>query len=415
LFTGTIPQHNDISIEQTSLEIHLNGNSGPFKWIAGTFWQDERQNYKLAADFLYGVIDYSDTPEVWDRNYAAFAQTTYSLTDDWRFTGGIRYTYDDKTEGGPGSGTTVLDPLHIFSNETLSFSPSLGQDTFRHTTYKAGLEHDLALQSLLYANVATGFHAGGIQPGSTVGPNPTAFAPETLTAYTIGLKNRFFNQTVQFNIEAYLWNYDNLQVQALGSINAADASSTEAEKVFNAGKARIDGFDSDAKWLITPNDELSLNVVYTNALYLKFYYLDLLNGPTNDSGRRFAYVPPWTETLSYMHTFNLPGGGRLEANLHSKIQSQATLAYNEPYAADTISRAYTRSDFNLTFFTPDKHWSVTGYVRNMENHPDLDLVFGNAISPGTSTEPIYAPHAVITPEESVQAPRTFGGILNYSW
>jgi iron complex outermembrane receptor protein len=412
VFTGTLPQHNNISIEQGSLEVRLHGTEGPFKWIAGTFWQDEKQNYRLQADFLYGVVDYSDTPDVSDRNYAGFAQATYSLRDDFRLTGGIRYTYEEKSETGNGS---TLDPLHIFGPDTFASTPVGGHDTFNHVNYKAGVEYDLGPQSFLYANIATGFHAGGIEPGVAVGPNPSTFAPETLTAYTLGLKNRFFNDTLQFNIEGYYWKYDNLQVQALGAINEAGGTSTEGVKVFNAGAAHIEGFDTDVRWLITRHDQLSFDILYTNAVYVDFYYVDLLNGPTNDSGRRLPYVAPWTETIDYLHSFDLPNGGKLEPAVHSKIQSRTTLAYNTPYAPDAVSGAYTRTDINLTYYAPGGHWSIAGYVRNVEGRADLDLEFGTAVAPGVSTEPIFAPGAVVTPGVSLQAPRTFGAIINYAW
>ena len=411
LFTGTLPQTTRFDTSQGSVEVRLNGKAGPLSWIAGAFWQKENVAYHLRADFIAGAQIYSDLPDVTDETVAGFGQATYEIIRGLRLQGGIRYTYDHKSEKGADSTTTTVDPLNFFDVGGYLVSPATGSVDFRHVTYRGGIEWDASAKSLLYANYATGFHSGGLEPGASVGPNPTTYAPETLSAYTLGSKNRFFNNRLQLNLELFYWLYHSLQVQALGGLNGGGNSSIQGEKVFNAGKAHIDGVEVDANLLLTGNDLLSANVVYTNAVYDSFGYVDLLNGPVNLTGKKIPYVAPISASLSYTHTFHLSNGGSVDASVHTRIQDRATLSYNPSPDPTTISPGYTRTDFNVTYTAPNDRWSVTGYVRNIEGSADLDTVFGNSTGPGVGLTPTNT----FTPEVSIQAPRTFGFIVRYKF
>jgi iron complex outermembrane receptor protein len=74
--------------------------------------------------------------------------------------------------------------------------PNAGSLDFSKTTWKAGVEWDPADSVLMYANIATGFKAGGFFVAAP--PNNT-FLPEELTAYTIGAKSRFLDNRMQLN------------------------------------------------------------------------------------------------------------------------------------------------------------------------------------------------------------------------
>ncbi|MGC4084839.1 MAG: TonB-dependent receptor [Vicinamibacterales bacterium] len=79
--------------------------------------------------------------------------------------------------------------------------PNGGSLNFTDTSWKVGVEFDLRDQSLLYANVRTGFKAGGFAPGLA----PNTYKPEKLTAMRLGSKNRFFDNRLQANLEVFYW------------------------------------------------------------------------------------------------------------------------------------------------------------------------------------------------------------------
>ena len=59
------------------------------------------------------------------------------------------------------------------------------EDDYSAVTYKAGVEFDLSAASLLYAQISTGYKAGGF---NTSAMPPGTYDPEKLTAYALGPK-----------------------------------------------------------------------------------------------------------------------------------------------------------------------------------------------------------------------------------
>jgi iron complex outermembrane receptor protein len=156
-------------------------------------------------------------------------------------------------------------PASFYTTACDSYDPATGSCYFpldgdlkkNSVTWKAGLEFDPGPRSLLYANVATGFKAGGFF-GSLP---PNTYKPETLTAYTLGSKNRFLDNTLQVNAEAFYWIYQNKQVTHLGPIQPGGFNLITE----NAGKARIKGAELELVWQPTPRDALSANIQYLDA------------------------------------------------------------------------------------------------------------------------------------------------------
>jgi len=121
----------------------------------------------------------------------AYGDATYSVTDTWRLIAGVRYTHDHTV------GTSYFYTLDGSNNPTTS------DQTFPHTTWRAGLQHDLTRENMLYFTASTGFIAGGANPGGV-----TPFQPQTNTSYELGSKNTFITSdyvaSVRTTVEAKL-------------------------------------------------------------------------------------------------------------------------------------------------------------------------------------------------------------------
>ncbi|MEO6338701.1 MAG: TonB-dependent receptor, partial [Caulobacteraceae bacterium] len=197
--------------KQKSLEVRLANSIDKLNWVIGAYAFDEsvkaNQFFDQASN---GTVVNS---ELGTKSFAAFGQATYALTDKFRVTGGIRYTTDNKTqatqaETRPFVGFVPPGPP-AFIPIILSIPSTAVTDVdFNKVTWKGGVEYDLGPQSLLYASVSTGFKSGILF--SATGRNYSE--PETLTAYTIGSKNRFLDNRLQLNVEGFYWDYKNQQV-----------------------------------------------------------------------------------------------------------------------------------------------------------------------------------------------------------
>lgn len=84
-------------------ELRFYDNEGPWIWSVGAFYLEEDQYSFLGSTgdrglFFQGVE--FNMPDVDTSSYAVFADTTYSVTDRFRLTGGLRYTEDEKSRRG---------------------------------------------------------------------------------------------------------------------------------------------------------------------------------------------------------------------------------------------------------------------------------------------------------------------------
>jgi iron complex outermembrane receptor protein len=224
------PSEQNVMAHQSSVETRLSSpeHQTRLKWQAGLYYFENgaHQDSFLNQGFTDPTLSFSDT----DKSVAAFGQVTYSILPQLRITGGLRGTtetlaqdgsgHDDYTPAAFSSFTSYLTGLGVpgliipaIVNSTLKpIGYGLGNAaTFRNISVKAGVEYDVAPNSLAYADFSTGFKSGGINSDLNTALAPNVYKPETLDAYSIGSKNRFLDGTPQLNAEAFYWDYRNHQ------------------------------------------------------------------------------------------------------------------------------------------------------------------------------------------------------------
>jgi iron complex outermembrane receptor protein len=383
---------------QVSQEFRLSGQYDRFKYVLGAYYFDESQNFALydhAGRVSSGLLS---VPILTDNSYAGFGEITYSVLPTLRIILGDRFTRELKTiDGSYTSGSTgAVYPFAHSSNEHAD-------------NYKVGFEYDVLPHSMLYFTASTGFKSGGFYPN--IGAD--AFKPEKLTAYELGIKNRFFDNRLELNLEAFDWGYTNRQFSHLGEVTNAEGQSLNAVILgtYNAGQATLRGFDATAKIVVTDNDTLSFEAEYNSTLYNSFIYTQpygfattgsdgCVLGPNNHgtqtincSGRPLSRAPMWSGTMGWEHDTDL-GFGTLQANIRTHLSTSYWLDVD--YVPNEKASGYTRTDFDLTYRPVSGKWSVGAYVHNLEN---------SAVYTGGVEQPFAAglTYATILP------PRTFGG------
>jgi iron complex outermembrane receptor protein len=395
---------------QMTAEVRLTSkNDQPLRYVLGAFYFYEQQDgYNNYNQGFLANTEYF--PRLKTESKAVFGQLTYALTDTFRIVGGGRYTQEDKTLTGSTRNSSFFVP-----NPPLV--PISGNLSFGKFTWKGGVEWDVAERSLLYANVSTGFKAGGFYPSA--GKN--TYAPETLTAYTLGSKNRFLNNTLQVNLEAFYWEYKDQQISYVGPIESTPGNFAQAGVTVNAGRARMYGGEAEVVFQPTHNDTIGATVQYLNAKYQSLIYnaISTSGAPlvtscavSNDtrvatpptrlfivdcSGKPGVNAPEFTVNLSYEHRFQLGGGYDLAAGARSRIETSSWL--NLDYLDYQRRDGSTTSDAYLTLTAPERRWSVTGFVNNLEN----STVFAGGLTrPITNT-------TILT----LRPPRTYGARVGF--
>lgn len=391
-------QHPD----QLSMEARFASPAGNrFGWLIGGYYlhtsASARSNTESAAARTYSdqLINTSG------KTAAGFGQLTFAITPAFRVTGGLRYTWERKTSDSerytvrnvPGPDPVI--PVVPVGAPAFVVDRSL---TFEAVTWRAGVEFDAGPRSLIYANVGTGFKAGGFFLGP---PGANSYAPEKVTAYTIGSKNRFFDNRLQLNVEAFLLDYRDQQLGYVKLIPPAVVLVTE-----NIGQVRTKGVEAEAELLVTDTTRVGLQVQWLDARVNELVYNTIatpaatsqcrITGTIVDcSGLRALRSPEWVFAASLEQSFPLPSGDRIIANLFSRYEGQRELDIS--YIPETRAGSSTRTDAVLTYRFKAQGVSVSAYVNNIEDK----VVISNA-----TPNPSYSANGVVA--ATLRAPRTFG-------
>jgi iron complex outermembrane receptor protein len=387
-----------------SIEARLASNSnGPFKYVLGVYYLNAGTTGLLNATTQVSdqgnVYTVGNLPQP-SNTYAVFGQVTYSITDQFRVTGGLRYSEDKNAQS------------FIFASGAAATAPVAFSNKQSATQYKVGIEYDLAERSLLYAHVASGFKQGGLN--TTIPPIP--FQPERLTAYELGIKNRFLDNTLQVNVAGFYYTYENYQYSSpltlpLGNLTIGGVQQTASifGVVQNAGKTHISGAELEVDYAPWHLGRLNFSVNYLDA---KYGTACLGSNPFFDgpgtvpdagctaalphsvSGRQIQNSPKWSGNIGIEQGVDL-GNGALTfgATMHWSSSSYVSV---EQFLPGAVQTSYTRSDATIRYSAPDDKWSLGVWMHNIEGKAQNTGLF-----------PAY--------RRFISSPRTFGASAEFKF
>ncbi|MEZ5897640.1 MAG: TonB-dependent receptor [Parvularculaceae bacterium] len=426
--------------DQYSVEARLAGDFGKFAdYIVGGWFlhEDQSGNNTFNQEFVLPLQDYTQKTTSW----ALFGETTLNLSDSIRLIGGLRYTNDNKDlnggidnfitfcgEVGPLGGP-VTPPASFMQGcaapgnlphwptldtpeETYAFlenngwvtdpyntrqlfpfgyripldngvgailhgiSPTVSSYSNDAISYRIVLEADLTDDSLVYASFNKGYRSGGLEPATAA-----SYDPELLNAWTIGMKNTLFDNSVQLNLELFWWDYTDQQISYFNlNPNGVLQNTTQ-----NVGSSTNRGVEADLLWLVTENTMFNATVQYLDASYDELHFFttvprDNINCPYtifgangagdplldfDCSGSTSIYSPKWTIQAGLEQTFPLNNGLNLVGSVNTTwVDDQLTGFQNLPH--ETIP-SHTRTDVSLALEQQDGKWYIRGWARNLED------------------------------------------------
>jgi len=400
----------DYTAKQTSFETRIASNDGPspLQWLVGFYYFREEINGEQTTVFVDGATSGQVlfgsrllVSPLTDETFAFFTQNSLAVTHRFRLTAGLRYFEETKTNDGSNTSYSPFPPVSGSYVVTGS-----GRLDYKKVNYRLAAELDAGADSMLYASVADGFKAGGFYTGaapSDVNPTPNTYRPATLTAYTIGMRNRFLDRRLTFNVEAFYWDYRDRQYVTFGPVNTGTALNLSGAITINVGKSHIQGLSLESSFRPAPDTRISANVEYIDeAVNDDFVFAStqaagtgctaLEGGMVDCSGTPITLVPRWSATFGFEQGFRFGTRGRVVFDLRSKVESRTLLGPEQ--RADQYQKAYTRTDLGLTYHAADDRWSIGAFVRNLEDH---------VIRTSALLSPITA-----TPWSDLLPPRTWG-------
>ena len=189
-------------------------------------------------------------------SYAGFGEVYYSITNDLKLTGGLRWTEDRKRfidipsqvitrqYGYPITGLVNQQWDQLTGRAAVNWSPKL----------------DFTDQTLIYGSYAHGYKAGGANPPGAIldvgSPNaptisepihPLTFKPEFIDAYELGSKNITLDGALTLNGDIFYYNYKGYQISRI-------VDRTSINDNFNA---TVKGAELETSWEPAPGLKFS--------------------------------------------------------------------------------------------------------------------------------------------------------------
>jgi iron complex outermembrane receptor protein len=428
--------------DTTSVEARLvSDKESRLNYILGAFYYNDDTQERSGFNQDARAFWVNFKPKV--SSYAGYARLTFSLTDELRLTGGVRYTSDDKTASyssinalvacfapavcphTPALPNGAYAPSFLFNyaaNQVVPFQPwgatgaglvGLFQERadlskrFNKTNYRLGVEYDVAPQSLLYATFETGFKSGGF----FVSVDDPTFRPEEITAFTLGSKNRFMENRLQANVELYDWTYKDQQFSHF-RINSQGAPEFVTE---NIGKTNFQGVELELQARAAQNTTITSSIQYNHSKNKQFTYKSPLPVATgcpvtpgvvftvDCSGFPAPHAPLWTIMAGLEQRIPLGGASDLTFNADWRFQS-ANFA-NIELTPEELQPGYHLVDFSLNYTNAGNHFRGALFVNNA-----FDRIAAGFIQYNYAQS--FIPSVYTT---NLIAPRTYGVRLGYKF
>jgi len=400
-FTGWVSDQDTWSIEAQLTSQH----DGPLEWLVGYYFFEqsagwnwtERVNDAVAVPYWDRQGDYvSDSTGI-------FANATFALTDNLRVLGGIRYAEDTKQQRDPLD-WSVWPPVPVVGGGD--------QGEWTKVLWKAGIEHDLSDDELLFFTASTGYRAGGInfvQAGV-----PLNYDPEEVTAFELGYKSSWMDDALIFNASAYLNQYRDMHAQSFTVINNSATEYTE-----NGGEMDAMGLELETTWQATQSLKLIGSLALMKAEFGE-YNVSRVDGlgdlggrqDLNDPNRPLLSLEGWapalapevSASLQVIYDIDLPGGSVLRPYFQTSYVGDHYSSDFNLKGAD--QSAYTKSDARLIWTSASEAFEVQAYVINIEDEAVLNrtVVFNPSARP-----------EIASLQSNWGNPRTYGVSVTYNY
>lgn len=232
----------------------------------------------------------------------------------------------------------------------------------------------------------TAFHING---------EPIGVKPEKTTAYEIGLKTILFDDTLTFNIDAFVMDIEDYQ-QAVRSVDdfqtelniqngiAPNEATAYVTAQGNVNKVRVQGVEFDAVYSGIDNLSFRLSGAYNDARYKDFKNspkppeLNYLSDPFVDqTGTRLPGAALWT--INYGAEYRLPVWS---TEFHASFNTAFSSDYLNADDLSSYSRvpSFSRTDFAIGLGKLNEGFDVTLVVKNAFDD-DTHEIGWNSYSP----------------------------------
>jgi outer membrane receptor protein involved in Fe transport len=359
-----------------------------FRATAGLFYQ--RQTDRIRAEFdlpnlpvYYEVagqknVYYLSQMMRVDRDYAAFGETSFDITDQLKLNAGIRkfwvnntltgfFGFNDNgysTHSGEAlclqEGNPILTTPGVYTGGNLPCSNTDKKVVETGETHRINLQYQINPDLMVYGTWSTGFRPGGNNRLPTAG----SYGADTLANFELGWKTSWLDRRLRFNGAVFYEKWKAVQTAVQGQYGITS--------IVNAGNAKVEGIESELEWAV--NDHLTLSAAGTGLLRLEttsvFCRPSDLGVPQSSctpdfvdaaSGTQLPVTPKVKVNGTARYAFNT---GEYKSFVQMSVSHQSSTTFSleatRIYAGDTP--AFTTFDFSAG--TGMNNWHIEAFVEN---------------------------------------------------
>lgn len=282
---------------------------------------------------------------------AIFGQMTYAITDNFKLTGGLRYT-DEKKD------YLVEQVRAIGANQSAT-----GIQSTKIWTPMVNAAWQATDDLLVYGTYSEGYRAGGFAARFATGlisPLPS-YDPEYVVSYEMGAKASLFDRRLTLNFAAFRMDYSDIQVTA----TTPDLPGF----VLNLANAKFTGIELEARAVLGGGFVFSGSAGYT-----KKDLTNVLPGTVSNEGTNAAVpitadsilpLPDWQVNGQLQHRADLSNGGRIDTLFDVRYESRdSNSVANYP---SIVQKGFAEANGRIAYTLPDDRLSIALGARNLFN------------------------------------------------
>ncbi len=414
--------------------------SGPFNFTLGGFYQDGEITNDLTLAGNTALFQsqafarlFDGTHDIDIETISLFGQGRFEVTPELELAAGVRYT-DEKRTSTP----TAIDLFGAFPNTAGAGSvytdfatehPNIRSKTWSPeftVTYKP--TEDLTF----FGSWKQAYKSGSYNIVLAAAPGrPDFFGDERIRGFEVGMKGRFANRQLDFNLAGYHYKVSGIQVQVnlpfnglipvLTTLNAASAKIYGIDADFTFRPDAIDGLEifgainyNHARFTSFPNAPCFASQTFaggcnlapapTNDAFPSFDFsdpeaagLDPALFPLNDfvptsgtnpnfglrtfrytnsdlSGSRLPRAPDWSANIGFHYETPATDGVIFGIGGDAQIQSKYIAVLGTDDGTENFQKAFAKLNVHFSFKDENNAWEVAFIGNNLTNKMTLSNV-----------------------------------------
>lgn len=313
--------------------------------------------------------------------WAAYVDLDFAITEELSLGIGMRYTEDEKDFSiNVPTPASDLGAYFFYGFSTDGFISDT--ETWEEVTSRVILKYQPEDGGMYYASFTEGFKSGGFGSfnldnnasgdpavGNTEltavdGFPPNTFEPETVDSWEVGYKNKLFNDSALFDITAFYYEYEDLQVVVFEG---------GASIVKNVGEVESFGIETSVTAQLSENYSLYFSVGWLDSEATKLQSICGLNDPNGCEGSDLFWAPEVAGALVLDAHYPIDSG-TITASLEIFWESERGGGWEN--LDSTKIDAYEEAALRVGYESAD-NWSIDLYVENLTDEFTWDGLNNN--------------------------------------